>query len=157
MSCSTPHRELFQEAIDHCRWKTALQRVLPVIRTRVLANTYCNKTFEEVFTSVYSLTKDVKGVGILTTYDISAAIMRYHKKDIDRVYIVGGGPQRAVKLLGLRTKMHILSKDIRLKYITIQDTLAAFDAKGYTLPEALRSTQNGDSLESHICNWQKTV
>jgi hypothetical protein len=152
MSCRTPSRELFQEAIDHCRWKTALQTVLP----RIHVSTYTNKTFEEVFTDIHRLSKDIKGIGLLTIYDLTAAILRYHNKHIQRVYIIGDGPKRAVQLLGLTTKTQTLGKDIKLKYVEIQEILTAFDAKGYTLDQSLRSTTNGDILETYICNWQKT-
>jgi len=152
MSCQKPSQELFQEAINHCRWKTALHTVLPQIQV----NTYKDMAFEEIFTEIYRLANNVKGIGLLVMYDLIAAILRYHNKHTPRVYIIGKGPIRAVQLLGLTTKTQTVCKNVNLNYVDIQEIVNAFDEKGYKFDDSLRSTTNGDILETYICCWQKT-
>jgi hypothetical protein len=72
------------------------------------------------------------------------------------VYIVGKGPQRAIKLLKLTTKTQKID-DTPLKYIEICDLLKAFQEINHELPLELQNSINGDDYESYICNWQKTV
>jgi hypothetical protein len=86
---------IFQEAIDHCRWKKALHSIL----NKINMVKYENKTFEQIMIEIYNICDNVKGVGMLTIYDITSAICRYYKINIDKVYIIGGGPKRAVKIL----------------------------------------------------------
>ena len=83
---------IFQEAINHCRWKKALYSILKKINII----DYENKTFEEIIIEIYNICDNVKGVGMLTIYDIKSTICRYYKINIDKVYIIGNGPKRAV-------------------------------------------------------------
>jgi len=99
---------IFQEAIDHCRWKKALHSIL--IKINIV--NYENKTFEEILFEIYNICNNVKGVGILTIYDITSAICRYYKINIDKVYIIGNGPKRAVKLLHIKIKKHKINDKI---------------------------------------------
>ncbi len=106
---------------------------------------------------VYNICNNVKGVGMLTIYDITSAICRYYKINIDKVYIIGNGPKRAVKILRIKTKNHKINDKTNLKYIDIIDVINAFDINNYELDENIRNTKNGDILETYICNWQKTI
>lgn len=139
----------FQEAIDHCRWKTNLGVVLlsPELRNE----NYQDKSFDEIFTTVYNLCINVKGVGLLSVYDITAAICRQHKIIIDKVYLIGRGPKRAASLLNIKPKTRRI-QNITLKYIEISEILEAFEREKYPLIE---NTNNGDDFETYICNWQK--
>jgi hypothetical protein len=148
----------FQEAIDHCRWST-------VLRTQVLSvpelqeenlKMYKHSSFEEIFTDVLRICKDVKGIGLLSVYDISADICRYNGKRIDRVYIIGNGPKRAVKLLNMSTKTQNIA-GVSLKYVSIADLVDAFTAKGFCMDASVSDSDNGDDYETYICNWQKNV
>lgn len=143
---------IFQEAIDHCRWKKVLHSVLKKINV----SDYNNKTFEEIIFEVYNICKDVKGLGMLTIYDISSAICRFYKININKVYIIGNGPKRAVKLLNIKTKTHKINDNIKIKYVSISEIINAFDTNYYELDENIRNNKNGDILETYICNWQKT-
>ena len=143
---------IFQEAISHCRWKKVLHNILQGIDISI----YNNKTFEEIMTAIYNICKDVQGIGMLATYDITAAICRHYNINIDKVYIVGKGPKRAIKLLNIKTKTHKINEDIKLRYANITDIINAFDASGFELNEQVKNSKNGDILESYICNWQKT-
>ena len=143
---------IFQEAIDHCRWKKALNSFLKKINIF----DYENKTFEEIIFEIYNICDNVKGVGILTIYDITSAICRYYKINIDKVYIIGNGPKRAVKLLNIKTKKHNINDKIKLNFVEIIDVIHSFDINSYVLDENIRNTKNGDILETYICNWQKT-
>ena len=88
---------------------------------------------------------DTRGsIGPLSKYDIASDIFRYHGSMIDKVYIVGDGPKRAVKLLGLRTTTNPI---IKLKYVSIADVVQKIN---------LEQTNDGDLLETFLCNWQKT-
>jgi len=142
---------LFQEAIHHCRWKKVLYNVLQEINL----SDYKNKSFEKIIYAVYTICNNVKGLGMLATYDITAAICRFYNINIDRVYIIGGGPRRAVKLLHIKTKIHQIN-GIKIKYIDIADGIKAFDATGYKIDEKIRNNKNGDILETYLCNWQKS-
>ena len=142
---------IFQEAIDHCRWKKTLRSLLEKINIV----DYENKTFEEIIVEIYNICANVKGVGMLTMYDITSAICRYYKINIYKVYIIGNGPKRAVKKLNIKTKNHKINDVIRLKYVDIIDVINAFDLNNYEIDENIRNTKNGDILESYICNWQK--
>jgi hypothetical protein len=143
---------IFQEAIDHCRWKKVLHSFLKKINIF----DYENKTFEEIIFEIYNICHNVKGIGMLTVYDITSAICRYYKINIDKVYIIGNGPKRAVKLLNIKTKKHKINDKIKLNFIEIVDVINVFDINSYVLDENIRNTKNGDILETYICNWQKT-
>jgi hypothetical protein len=143
---------IFQEAINHCRWKAVLYSVLKKINV----SDYNNKTFEEIILQIYIICNDVKGIGLLTIYDISAAICRYYKINIDKVYIIGNGPKRAVKLLNIKTKIYNINDNIKIRYVDICDVINAFDLNSYELDVNIRNNKNGDILETYICNWQKT-
>lgn len=148
-NCST---NIFQEAINHCRWKKALDFVLKKINI----DDYENKRFEEIIVQIYNICESVKGVGILSIYDITSAICRYYKININKVYIIGNGPKRAVKILNIKTKTHKINDNIRLKFVEPINVINAFDIKNYLLDENIRNTKNGDIMETYLCNWQKT-
>lgn len=152
MSACVNTNNIFQEAISHCRWKKVLRNILQGIDISI----YNNKTFEEIMIAIYNICKDVQGIGMLATYDISAAICRHYNVNIDKVYIVGKGPKRAIKLLNIKTKTHKINEDIKLRYANITDIINAFDASSFELNEQVKNSKNGDILESYICNWQKT-
>jgi hypothetical protein len=143
---------IFEEAINHCRWKKSLYLVLKKIN---ICN-YENKTFEEILLEIYNISSNIKGVGMLSVYDITAAICRYYKINIDKVYIIGKGPKRAIKLLNIKLKKNKISNKINLNFVNIIDIINAFDNNNYELNEYFRNTNNGDILETYICNWQKT-
>lgn len=142
---------IFQEAINHCRWKKALYSILKKINII----DYENKTFEEIIIEIYNICDNVKGVGLLTIYDITSAICRYYKINIDKVYIIGNGPKRAVNLLNIKIKKHKINDKIKLNFVDIIDVINAFDINNYVLNEYIINSKNGDILETYICNWQK--
>ena len=143
---------IFQEAIDHCRWRKALYSVLKKINIL----DYENKTFEEIIYDIYNICYYVKGLGMLTIYDITSAICRYYNIIIDKVYIIGNGPKRAIKLLNIKIKKHKINDKINLNFVDIIDVINAFNINNYPLDENIRISKNGDILETYICNWQKT-
>lgn len=140
--------ELFREAISHCRWKYAVRNVIPKIQLIQPKGA----TFEQVFEKIHSLTKEVQGVGTLATYDLTAAICGYNKIPIRRVYIIGEGPQRAIKYLNLKAASQKIGS-VTLNYVTPQQVQAA----AICLPPHLKSTTDGNALESFLCNWQKPL
>jgi hypothetical protein len=143
---------IFQEAIDHCRWKKSLHSILEKINIVY----YENKTFEEIIFEIYNICNNVKGVGMLAIYDITSAICRYYNINIDKVYIIGNGPKRAVKLLNIKIKKHKINDKINLNFVDTMDVINAFDIFNYELNENIRNSKNGDIFETYICNWQKT-
>lgn len=144
---------MFQEAIDHCRWKNTLKNTIKKIEI----SEYNNKTFDEIIVKIYSICKNIKGLGLLAIYDITSAICRFYKINIDKVYIIGNGPKRAIKLLNLKTKTHKINENIKIKYVDICDIVNAFDKKNYELSKDIRDNKNGDIFETFICKWQKTI
>ena len=150
--CSNSKNNMFQEAIDHCRWKKVLNNVLKEIAIKH----YNNKTFEEIIYEIYLICNKVKGIGTLTIYDITSSICRYYKININKVYIIGNGPKRAIKLLKLNTKKHVINNNLKLNYVEINDVITGFDINGFSLDKDIRNNTNGDILETYICNWQKT-
>lgn len=154
-SCGSK-RHIFQEAIDHCRWKC-------VLRNDVLTNTqlqehnlhlFSDKSFDEVLLCVYNICDKVNGIGMLTIYDITSAICRYNKINIEKIYIIGNGPKRAIRLLGINAKTQKI-KNVTLKYVEIPQILKAFHEKNYEINLQIKNSNNGDDFESYICNWQK--
>ena len=152
MNHSSGLTDIFEETISHCRWKTVLHAVLKEIDI----SKYENKNFEEIIVEIYGICNKVKGLGMLTIYDITSAICRYYKINIDKVYIIGKGPKRATKILKIKTKTCKINDKIKIKFIDIQDILCAFDSNGYEINENIRNSKNGDIFETYICNWQKT-
>jgi hypothetical protein len=144
---------MFQEAIDHCRWKKSLHPVLE----KIDVDAYKGKTFEDCIIGIHCMFDMVKGVGLLAIYDVVAAICKFHKIHIARVYIIGNGPKRAIELLQLRAqvKKHYIGDNITIKYVEIQDIVNAFDVNQFVLDENMRVNTCGDTLETYICNWQK--
>ena len=149
-------RYIFQEAIDHCRWKS-------VLINKVLTNTelqehnlhlFSSKTFDEIIVCVYNICDNIQGIGMLTIYDITSAICRYNKINIDKIYIIGKGPIHAIRLLDVRAKTRKI-QNLSLKYVEIYQILQAFREKNYEINLQIIHSNNGDDFESYICNWQK--
>ena len=93
---------------------------------------------------------------MLATYDITSAICRYNNIVIDKVYIIGNGPKRAIQLLHITPYIY-KNKHVTLKYVNISELRNAFHAKHYTIDACVAESNNGDHWESYICNWQKTM
>ena len=151
MSCGSS-KDIFQEAINHCRWKKVLHNVLK----NILITDYKNKNFEEIITEVYNVCGNVNGIGMLTMYDIASSICRKYNVNIDKVYIIGNGPKKAIKLLNIKTDIHKINDKIKLRFVYVNDVINAFDSNGVELDDTIRNCKNGDTLETYICNWQKT-
>ena len=154
-SCGSK-RYIFQEAIDHCRWKK-------VLRNNVLVKTefqehnlhqFTDKSFNEILLFVYNICDKVEGIGMLTIYDITSAICRYNKINIEMIYIIGKGPKRAIRLLDIKAKSQKI-ENITLNYVEIPEILKAFQEKNYEINLQIKNSNNGDDFESYICNWQK--
>ena len=143
---------MFEEALSHVRWKCAM----PQLVEQININDYQYYTFEEIFIKINNIVKRIKGLGRLVVYDITSAICRHYNKNIEKVYIVGGGPKKAIKILGIIPKKHKINK-ITLSYVDIDDIISAFDIKSFKLDELIRNTTNGDIVETYICNWQKSI
>ncbi len=133
-------RELFFEALKHSRNKTVLKSFISTIRVE----NFKNKSFEEIFLEI-SKGKIHKKIGDLAIYDISSDIFRSHGGIIKKVYIIGNGPKRAVRLLGLKTKV---DPTIHQRFVEIGVILEKL---------SLPPTDDGDLLETYICQWQKTM
>lgn len=144
--------DVFQEAICHCRHKKKLLDFLKDINII----TYENKTFEEIIIDIHNKCIHIKGLGLLTIYDTTIAICNYYKVIIDKVYIIGGGPKRAIKLLKIKTQKHKISDTLKINYTNIPTIINAFDENNFEINEFIRNNKNGDILETYLCEWQKT-
>jgi hypothetical protein len=146
--------DVFQEAICHCRHKKKLLDFLKDIY--IIIRTYENNTFEEIIIDIHNKCVNIKGIGILTIYDIAIGICDYHNIDIEKVYIIGSGPKRAIKLLKIKTQKHKISDTLKINYTNIPTIINAFDENNIEINEFIRNNKNGDILETYICEWQKT-
>jgi len=131
---------LFYEARSHCRHKSILDLFLKTIDIE----SFKNNSFEEIFLQIKS--KSIKGsIGNLTIYDIASDITRYHGKYINKVYIIGSGPLRAIKLSGIKKQ---LDSTLKLHFVSCMDVCTKF---------SLPPTCDGDLLETFLCQWQKNI
>ena len=92
---------LFYEAKSHCRHKL----ILDLFLKQLDLESFKNKSFEEIFLEIkkFKQEKVRKGsIGNLTIYDIASDISRYYGNIIEKVYIIGSGPKRAIKLLDIK-------------------------------------------------------
>lgn len=144
---------IWTEAFTHCRHTKKLKTF---ITNEIDIKTYKNATFETIFMSIYDLCLKVDGLGPLVVYDLTVAICRFYKINIDRVYIIGNGPKNAVKLLGLKPKKQYL-RDITICYVEINEIIDAFHKHSYTIDSKIIHSKNGDDFESYICKWQKNI
>jgi len=152
MPCNT--KKLYHEAISHCRWKGALKTFLPTINK----DAFEDKTFVEIYSIIHSMSKDIKGIGYLTVYDITASLCNYHNIPIKKVFIIGNGPKRAVKILGLKNKCKILKiGKLRLKYLELNDVIIALQGRNVRIRKRIIHKKDGDLMESYLCNWQKKI
>ncbi len=145
---------MFQEAYSHCRWKSVLRQVLESLDV----SQYRGQTFDQIFLCIYEICKDVKGVGMLSMYDITSAICRKYNTPIDKVYIIGGGPKRACRILNITVKTRRIGA-ASLSYVEPTDVIAAFAAKEYN-EDSLNCAEHyidGDYMETYICKWQKHI
>jgi len=149
MSCNR-RGEIFEEAINHCRWKKNLKEVLGSIRL----TEYKEKNFKEIFTHFYKVCQEIDGIGMLTVYDIASGICNHYNIPIDKIYIVGNGPKRAIKILDMKLKEDIIN-GVKLKYTTIEDVHIAFKKKDDIVPKEIIESQDCNKYESFLCQWQK--
>lgn len=154
--CCSKKKDIFQEAISHCRWKRVLRN--EVLNSDKLKKEnlykYAGNNFDQILLMVYNICHNVKGIGMLTVYDITSAICRYNNIIIDKIYIVGNGPKRAISLLEVVPKTKKIGR-INLKYVEIAEILNAFSTKKYDIDSQMIYNNNCDDFESYLCNWQK--
>jgi hypothetical protein len=129
---------LFHEARCHCRSKNNLDLFLKELDL----DSFKNKSFEQIFLEIQNM-KRRQGIGPLTIYDIASDIFRHDGGEINKVYIIGDGPRRAIKLLGLAKRR---DKTIGQDFVTCEEVIRACN---------LDPTTDGDLLETYICQWQK--
>ncbi len=132
---------LFWEARCHCRHKTILDAFLKDINV----DNFKNKSFEQVFLDIQKLKRPKGSIGALTLYDIASDIVRHNGGQIHKVYIIGSGPKRAIKLLDIKKQR---DKITGLHFVTCEDVVSKCK---------LEPTSDGDLLETYICQWQKSV
>ena len=146
---------IFQEAIDHCRWKKILKSKVLSLDELSITNiiNYKNDTFENIFIKIYNLTKSIYGIGLLCVYDITAAICRLNNIIITKIYIIGNGPKKAINLLNIKYKLQKINNSVALKYIEINDIINVF--KLHNINTNIDNKNDGDKFESFLCNWQK--
>lgn len=156
--CCSSKKKIFEEALSHCRWKSVLRNEILSSEQLQKENLtrYTGCTFEEILLMVYNICRNVKGIGMLTIYDITSAICRYNNINIEKIYIIGNGPKRAINLLEIVPK-NLKVGSINLKYVEISDVLNAFSTKNFKIHSHLMHSTNGDEFESYLCNWQKQM
>ena len=147
---------IFEEAVSHCRWKTVLRKNVLIHKElqEPNLNQFASKSFDEIILWVYNTFNHIYGIGMLVIYDLAAGICRYNGINIDKIYIIGNGPIRAIRLLNIKAKTQKIGC-LTLKYVEIPEILKVFNEKNYLMPSHIRNSNNGDDFESYICNWQK--
>ena len=138
LSCK---KVLFWEARCHCRHKTILEAFL----NNLDLNNFKNKSFEQIFLELKNIPRRKGSIGNLTLYDIASDIVRHNGGQIHKVYIIGSGPKRAIKILGINKRLDPVT---RLHFVSCEDVVRACK---------LEPTTDGDLLETYICQWQKSV
>lgn len=145
-------KSFYNEAYNHSRNKNLL---LYIVLKGICIDDYKNKNFEEIFSKIYKICQNVGNLGILTVYDITARLCNHYNINIDKVYIIGDGPKKAIKLLNIKSKKKHKINKINLDYVDVVDVKDAFKKNNYILDEDIKNSNNGDILESYLCNWQK--
>lgn len=151
MSCCKRTRK-YKEGYDHCRWKTAFKKFVKNIKER----DYIDFAFKDLFISLLKKSKKFYGVGLLSVYDVSADISRRLNIKIGKVFIIGDGPKRAVKLLNIKLRKIHYGK-ILLRYTTKKDIITAFKKSRYNIDKNMLKNRDCDDFESYLCNWQKNI
>ncbi len=148
--------DIFYEAKAHCRWKSTLNDFLPSIQIEKYKNYFY---FECILRDIIKETKNIKGIGPLTAYDISVGIAYKYNIRIFQVYIIGNGPKRAVELLNLSGKLKKRKLGGKLlHFLYIEDIKNALKNSKYDYnKEIFEEKYNGDLFESYLCNWQKSI
>ena len=136
---------IFEEALSHSRRKTLLKTIV----NKIDINDYSKLNFEQIYSLIYKKYKKEGDIGLLTIYDLTSGICRQFNIPITKVFIIGKGPQRAIKILKLKCKK-LTFDNITLKYVDLSEIKNSIQ-----LPDELKDTMNGDLLESFICKWQK--
>ena len=149
------YKLIFSEALSHSRREKLL---FDIINTIDIKN-FKNKTFDEIYISMYELCKTKDQLGPLTTYDLTSGICKYYNISIDKVFIVGKGPKRAIEILELKSqiKKYYIKKDLTLDYVNIKEVIEAFENKYYSIDDIISKSNNGDTVESFLCKWQKNI
>ena len=149
--CNNTSTHIFQEALNHCRWKSTLK--LNVLTHLDLQKSniksFKNSDFETIFEKVYDICKPIEGIGLLTCYDIAAAICRYNNIILSKVYLIGKGPKRAAMILNLKPEKQKM-KNVILPYVDVSSVNDALKNKNVNF-----DSSDGDKLETFLCNWQK--
>ena len=154
MSCNSGNQNFFQEAYNHSRNKTIMRQTIEDIQLLSAKGLYKQKSFDEVLRLTALLYGSIPGLGALSIYDLTSGICRTNGIPIDKVFIVGGGPQRAARLLGLQPQYLQVGR-YKLRYLTIPDVKSALQRKG-VLNKSLQACSDGDTFETFLCVWQKT-
>lgn len=105
----------FKRAFDHCRSTRVLK---DAIEKYIMPYQYHNQTFETIVVYVDSIFKNIKGLGLLTTVDVTKCICDAFNIEIDRIYLIGSGPKMTLKNLGKEDliKIHNIG-NLKLPYI----------------------------------------
>lgn len=134
----------FQEAINHCRHKNIIKKIISELNIEE----YKNKSFEDIYIIINNKYGNIDQIGQLAIYDLTSGICKFYNILIDKIYIVGNGPKRAIKLLNIKPK---IDKKLNIKYIEIKDII---DKK---LNIDVNNLEDGDAIESFLCVWQKSM
>ena len=142
----------YKEGYDHCRWKKTFQKFIKTIKER----DYTDFAFKDLFISLLKKSNNFYGVGLLSVYDVAADISKRKNIKIGKVFIIGGGPKRAVKLLNINLKK-VRYDNVLLNYTTKKDIISAFKKSRYNIDKNMLKNRDCDDFESYLCNWQKNI
>lgn len=109
------NKSVYKLAYMHCRCTRTLEETL---NKNVNINNYIGCNFEKIFSSINSIFKNVKDLGLLTTVDVVLDIMRYHDIVDLRKFLIGSSDLEGMRLIGLNSFVNIITIDgVTLRYI----------------------------------------
>ena len=162
---------IFQTAINHCRAKTICRSKVKNIPS---VSHFKNKSFQQIFCEVWNYIYTPNKIGSLIVYDCTVDICERLGINIDHIFLVGKGPQKAIKIIKKMCKdkkiksptlnkynifENISSKNTLLTLVTIsiQECKRVFEELQINIPTEIKESTNGDHFETWLCNWQKTI
>lgn len=105
-------QRIYHLVFSHCLSSKILKDTLNRFKN------YRGCRFEIVFESIFFIFKSIKGLGILTTVDVTLNILRYHGIIETRKFLIGSGDIEEIKNSEFECFVNTLNiSGIKLKYI----------------------------------------
>lgn len=108
-------RSIYQIAFSHCRASNVLENTL---NQHVDISNFIGCNFEETFSRIYYIFKDIKNLGMLASVDVTLDILNYYGINDPRKFIVGSGDINGIRKFSLQGFVNkITISGVTLSYI----------------------------------------